>query len=341
MKKVLVIGGTGTISTPVTMGLANDPEVELYVLNRGKRKDPFPESVHRLIGDIKNDVDGVKELLKDLEFDSVINFIIMNTDDAKVNVELFRGKTKQFIFISTVCVLDHSISCNVDETMAYGNAYYKYGQNKEACEKYFLEESAKGDFPLTIVRPTQTYSDSRYPLSIKGKTYWTVASRMLRGKEVIVHGDGQNLWACTHASDFAKLFNPLVANPETVGEIYQVMNPEPCTWDMIYEALADALGAEYKPVYISEYLLDESKTYDFRSSMHGDKHFSCIFDISKARKFNPDVKFDVDIRKGAQMYVDYMNAHPEEKVEDEAFDAWCDTTIENYKKFAKAFTENL
>ena len=341
MKKVLVVGGTGTISTPVTLGLANDPDVDLYVLNRGKRNDPFPEHVNRLVGDIKNDVEGVKELLKDKEFDSVINFIIMNEDDARTNVELFNGKTKQFIFISTVCVLDHSTSCNVDETMAYGNAYYQYGRDKEACERYFLKETEENGFPLTIVRPSQTYSDSRYPLSIKGKTYWTVASRMLRGKEVIVHGDGQNLWACTHASDFAKLFNPLVANPETVGEIYQVMNPEPCTWDMIYEALADALGAEYKPVYISEYLLDESKTYDFRSSMHGDKHFSCIFDISKTKKYNPDVKFDVDIRKGAQLYVEYMNAHPEEKKEDEDFDKWCDDTIAVYKQFAKQFTEKI
>ena len=340
MKNVLIVGGTGTISTPVTMGLANDPDVQLYVLNRGKRKDRFPEHVIRLAGDIRNDVEGVRELLKDMELDSVANFIIMNEEEARTNVELFKGKTKQFIFISTVCVLDRSISCNINEKTAYGNAYYEYGQDKEACERYLLKENQKG-FPVTIVRPTQTYSDSRYPLSIKGKTYWSVASRMLAGKEVIVHGDGQNVWACTHADDFAKLFNPLVANPETVGEIYQIMNPEPCTWDMIYKALADALGVEYKPVYISEYLLDESKTYDFRSTMHGDKHFSCIFDISKTKKYNPDAKFDVDIRKGAQMYVEYMNAHPEEKKEDPDFDKWCDDTIAAYKEFAKQFTKTI
>ena len=341
MKKVLVIGGTGTISTPVTASLAKNPEVELFVLNRGNRKDSFPESVHRLTGDMRADVNGVKETLAGMEFDSVINFIIMTPAEAKTNIELFKGKTKQFIFISTVCVLDHSTSCNVDETMAYGNPYSAYGQNKEACEKLFLDAKEREGFPVTIVRPTQTYSDSRYPLSIKGKTYWSVASRMLKGKEVIIHGDGQNTWACTHASDFAKLFLPLVCNPDTIGEIYHVMNDEVYTWDMIYEALADALGAEYKPVYISEYLLDHSKAYDFKSSMHGDKHFSVIFDISKAKKYCPDITFDIDIRKGAKMYVEYMNAHPDEKKEDEAFDAWCDETIAKYKKFAAEFTENL
>lgn len=341
MKKILVIGGTGTISSPVTKILADDPDVDLYVLNRGKRKEDFPESVHRLIGDIKEDPEGVRKLLDGMNFDSVISFIVMNADDAKTNIDLFHGKTRQFIFISTVCVLDHSVSCNVDESMKYGNRYYQYGRDKEACEKLFLEAYEKTGFPITIVRPTQTYSDGRYPLSVKGKSYWSVASRMLRGKEVIVHGDGQGVWACTHADDFARLFVPLVGNQETIHEIYQIMNPEPVTWDMIYEALADALGVQYRPCYISEYLLDESKTYDLRSSMHGDKHFSCIFDISKVKKLYPDMEFKVDIRKGARMYVEYMNAHPEEKKEDEAFDSWCDAVIDSYRNFAASFCEKI
>ena len=340
MKNVLVIGGTGTISSPITKALSQDPDVRLFVLNRGKRKDDLGEHVVRLIADIKNDPQGTKEVLKDLSFDCVINFLIMTEEEAKFNVELFKGKTKQFIFISTVCALDHSTDCIVDETMPYGNRYSAYGQNKEACEKYFLKEWEQG-FPVTIVRPTQTYSDARYPLSVKGKSYWSVASRMLRGKKVIVHGDGQGIWACTHASDFKKLFLPLVNNEETIGQIYQIMDPRPYTWDKIYEALTEALGVGYEPCYISEYLLDESKTYDFVSSMHGDKHFSCIFDISKVKRFAPETVFDVDIKKGAEMFVGYMNAHPEEKKEDEDFDRWCDETIERYETLCRQFVKGL
>ena len=341
MKKVLIIGGTGTISSPITNALANDASIELYVLNRGKRKDTLPESVHRLIGDMRNDLDGVKETLKDLSFDSVINFIIMKPDEARANIELFKNKTKQFIFISTVCVLDHSTSCNVDETMTYGNRYYQYGRDKEECEKIFLKAADKEGFPVTIVRPTQTYSDSRYPLSVKGKTYWSVASRILRGKKVIVHGDGQGIWACSHASDFAKLFLPLVANEKTIREIYQIMDPRTYTWDMIYQALAKALGKEYKPCYISQYLLDHSKKYDLYSTLHGDKHFSCIFDISKVKQIAGDVTLDVDIETGARMYVEYMDKHPEEKIEDPDFDAWCDETIKAYEELSKTFCEKI
>ena len=134
---------------------------------------------------------------------------------------------------------------------------------------------------------------------------------------------------------------PLIGNEKTIGEIYQIMDPRPYTWDMIYQALANALGVQYKPVYISEYLLDASKTYDFHSTMHGDKHFSCIFDITKIKEIAKDAVPEIDIEEGARRYVTYMNSHPEEKKEDEDFDRWCDETIANYKAFAKEFTEKL
>ena len=340
MKKVLIIGGTGTISSPITEALAHREDIDLYVLNRGKRKDDLPDFVHRLIGDIRGDMNALHNVLRDLEFDSVINFLIMDLDDAKRNVELFKGKTKQFIFISTVCVLDKSVSCVIDENTPYGNEYSLYGRNKQACEEYFLKQCEDG-FPVCIVRPTQTYSDSRYPLSVKGKSYWSIASRMLKGKKVIVHGDGQGVWACTHADDFAKLFLPLVCNKESIGEIFQIMDPRTYTWDVIYKALADAIGGVYQPVYISEYLLDASKAYDLRSSLHGDKHFSCIFDISKVKRFSPDITLDVDIYEGARRYAKYMKEHPEEKKEDPDFDRWCDETIASYEKAVKTFLQEF
>ena len=341
MKKVLISGGTGTIFAPITKTLASREDIDLYVLNRGNKNKLLPSNIHFMIGDMKEDIEGVKEVLKDLSFDCVINFIVMNLEDAKKNVELFRGKTKQFIHISTNCVLNHTLTCNIDETIEKGNAFSAYGRNKAAVEDYLIEESKKGDFPLTIVRPSQTYSDNRIPLSVKGNSCWSVVSRMLRGKEVIVHGDGQSVWSSTHADDFAKMFCPLVGQPKAIGEIYQIMNPKSHTWDMVYQTLADLLGVEYKPVYISAYLLDKSQEFHWETSIHGDKHFSNIFDVSKVKQFCPDVVCDIDIKKGLQMYLEYMDAHPEMKKEDVKFDEWCDKTIEAYKKFAQAFTENI
>ena len=341
MKKVLIIGGTGTISTPVMEGLASDPDVDLYVLNRGNKSQMLPENVHHLIGDIRNEQEKVKDLVKDLSFDSVINFVLMSVEDARINYEIWKDKTKQFIFISTVVVLDHYLTCNIDELAKTGNSISTYGQSKAECEQYLMDKYENESFPLTIVRPTQTYSDERIPLSVKGKNCWSVVSRMLRGKEVIIHGDGQSVWASTHASDFARMFLPVVANDQTVGEIYQIMNPKTHTWDMIYSKLAELLNVEYKPVYISSYLLSDSKTYNLKESILGDKLFSNIFDISKIKYLSSDFTCEVSLEKGLEMYLEYMDAHPEKKSEDEAFDIWCDQSVEAYKECMRLFKTKL
>lgn len=330
MKKVLMIGGTGTISFPITKKLAANPDIELYVLNRGNKSQYLPMQVTSLLGDI-NDMEHTKDLIKDMMFDCVINFIIMTPKQAKANIELFQNKTKQFIFISTVCVLNHETACLMDETCARGNQYSLYGQEKAACEELFLQAKAEKGFPVTIVRPTQTYSEARIPLSVKGKSCWPVVKRMMEGKEVIVHGDGQSVWASTHANDFVKGFIKLVGNDTTIGEIYQIMNEQPHTWDMVYQTLASLLKVEYKPVYISTEILRLSKTYDFEGSIQGDKRWSNIFDTTKIKGISPAFTCDIDLTKGLAMYLSYMEEHPEAKVEEPEFDQWCDKTIALYK----------
>lgn len=340
MKKVLIIGGSGTISTPITKMLANDPQTSLYVFNRGTNNAFLPQNITFIKGDIHN-VEEMKNTLQGYLFDSVINFIVWNEIDAKNNIDIFNGITKQFIYISTVCVLDHKITCNTNEDCKIGNKYSTYGQEKAMAEKVFLDAKASTGFPLTIVRPTQTYSNHRIPLSVKGSSCWSVVSRMIRGKKVIIHGDGQSVWASTHADDFAKGFFPLIANDSTLGEIYQIMNPQPHTWDMIYQTLADLLNVEYKPVYIGTDILKHSKSYNLMRTIQGDKRWSNIFDISKIKALKPDFECTIDYKQGLQMYLEYMDAHPEMKKEDPEFDAWCDQTIALYEETIRTLMDKF
>lgn len=329
MKKVLVIGGTGTLSSPVVKNLINEHEV--YVLNRGNKAHLLPEGVHSIIGDY-HDKEALAILLAPYEFDIVINFILYLPSHAHSDIQIFKGKVKQYIFISTVASLNHEISCNVDESMESGNKYSSYGQLKGQCEEIFMQAYKDFNFPLTIVRPTQTYSEDRIPLSIKGKTYWSVIDRMLEGKEVPVHGDGQSVWASTHAQDFANLFTVLVGRHDSIGQVYHIMNPESHTWDQVYHYLAEYLGVEYKPVYISKDILKRSKTYDFMTSVQGDKHFSNIFDVSKIMELNSGYEFQVSIKEGVKGFLDYMDANPDLKVKDLDFDSWCDRLIQSYQE---------
>ena len=134
MKKVLIVGGTGTISGPVAKMLDEDQNVELYLVTRTGASEELSDQVKYIKVDIKADPESVKEQIQGYEFDSVIHFIVMNLEDAKNSVDIFRDHTKQFILISTVDALDHRFNCVVDETMPYGNQFYDYGQNKEAVE---------------------------------------------------------------------------------------------------------------------------------------------------------------------------------------------------------------
>lgn len=339
MKKVLLIGGTGTISRYVTERLAKDKDVELYLLNRGNRNLDLPDNIHIIQGDI-NQFDDMKEKLKDFMFDCVCNFVVYTPQQAKMNIELFKEKTKQFIFISTVVTYQRDDACFYDEDSKQGNAHSLYGQLKEQCEKVFLDAYHEINFPVTIVRPSQTYSQDRIPLSVKGKHCWSVVDRMLAGKEVIIHGDGQSMWACTHAYDFAKGFCALVGNERALGEAYQIVNNEELlTWDMIYMTLAQELNVEYKPVYLPSALLSLSKTYDLKGSIYGDKRSSCLFDVSKIKDIASEFNCEINIQKGIQMFLDYMNEHPELKIRDEKFDNWCDIVIQSYHEFEEKISQ--
>ncbi len=59
--KVLLIGGTGTISMAITRLLATKVD-QLYLLNRGRRKEALPDNVKTITADIENEEETAKNL---------------------------------------------------------------------------------------------------------------------------------------------------------------------------------------------------------------------------------------------------------------------------------------
>lgn len=325
--KVLIIGGTGTISSPITATLAKKQEVDLYVLNRGNK--PLAPGAKQIIGDF-NDEAMMTSLANEHHFDVVINFIIFKPEQAKAQIRAFTGKIKQYIFISTVATYNHETAVCIDETQEQNNKYSEYGQNKTACEKEFLKAK---DFPITIVRPSQTYSENRIPLSVKGNSCYSVIDRILKNKPVIIHGDGKSTWHSTHANDFAKGFIPLVGNLDTLNNAYHIINDEIATWDMIYHHLYKLLGKKPHIIHIPSDFLALSTTYDNTSAFLGDKQYSCVYTMDKIKKIAPSFTCDIDIKTGLKMYLEYLEEHPNQKITDEKYDAWCDNVIKAYQQF--------
>lgn len=334
MKKVLFIGGTGTISTAITE-LAPRCGFELYLLNRGNRASLVPEGVKVIQADIYNEAD-VAEKLDGMTFDVVAQFIAFHPDALKRDVRLFSGKTKQYIFISSASAYQKPLSSPyITESTPLYNPFWEYSRNKIACEEYLMEEYRKNNFPVTIVRPSHTYGDFDVPLAVHGNNgSYSVIDRIKNGKKVIVHGDGNSLWTLTHSSDFAKAFVGLMGNFHAIGEALQITSDESLSWNQIYEIIGDALGVKPKLVHIPSDTLAKAHG-DYIGGLLGDKAHTVIFDNSKIKRLVPGFTATIRFDEGVRRTLAYIEKHPEHQKLDPEFDAWTDKMIEAYEAFDK------
>ena len=336
MKRALFIGGTGTISTAITEKLSKMDDWELTVLNRGIKSPTLPEGVKLLKADI-NDEAAVCEALKDQYFDTVCDFIGFVPEQLQRDYRIFKGKVGQFMYISSASAYHKPVKeYRITEGTALANPYWEYSRNKIACEDYLMKLYREEQFPVTIIRPSHTYCEKDVPVGAHGdKGSYQVIKRMLEGKQVLVHGDGNTLWTITDNSDFAKAFVGLMANPHAIGEAFQITNDESLTWNQIYQIIADHLGVEYKPYYVASDFLDAAGPYDYRGGLLGDKACTVVFDNTKVKRAVPDFVCTVSAREGLGKTLDYMLSHEECQNEDPAFDAWCDKVIRELEEAKK------
>lgn len=327
--KALFIGGTGTISTAITRLIAQTEGWELYLINRGNRNNILPDNVKTITVDI-NDEEEVKKRLKGMTFDVVCDFIGFVKEQLERDYRIFKGKTRQFMYISSASAYEKPLaSPYITEGTALANPYWEYSRNKIACEDYLMKLYREDGFPVTIIRPSHTYDERNLPLAVHGKKgAWQVIKRMMEGKPVIVNGDGTTLWTVTHNSDFAKAFVGLMGNIHAIGETFQITSDENLTWNQIHQIIADILGVEYKPYFVSSaFLAEVGPDYDFVGSLLGDKACTVIFDCSKVKRAVPGFVCTTRFDQGARKTIEYILAHNECQREDSEFDAWCDRVI--------------
>lgn len=330
--KALFIGGTGTISTAIVNRLVNELSWEVWILNRGNRNEVVPEGVHQIIADINNEAD-VTEKIKDLYFDTICEFIGFNVQHVERDYQLFKDKTRQYIYISSASAYHKpAASYIITEGTTLANPYWQYSRDKIACEEFLMRKYREESFPVTIVRPSHTYDERNIPVGVHGKNGgWQVIKRIMEGKPVIIQGDGSSLWTLTFNTDFAIGFTGLMGNRHAIGEAFQITGDETLTWDQIYQTVADALGVKLNAYHVAtDYLaaVGDKYGYDFTGGLKGDKSVSVVFDNSKLKRAVPDMKTTVRFDQGVRIALDYILAHPDEcQKEDPEFDVWCDRVI--------------
>jgi nucleoside-diphosphate-sugar epimerase len=331
--KILFIGGTGLISSACS-DLAVSRGHELFILNRStSRMYPLPEGATLLQGDIHADEAQLASLVSGRRFDAVVDYIAFSVNDIERDLRLFRGRTDQFVFISSASAYQKPPkSYLITEETPLENPYWQYSRDKIACEDRLLYAYLDEGFPVTIIRPSHTYGPTQIPFGVSSWLHpWTVVDRMKRGRKVIVPGDGTSLWVLTWNADFAKGLVGLLGNQKAIGEAFQITSDQVLSWDQIHLETYQALGLEPNVVHIPSDLI-AAYWPPATGSLIGDKSNSVVFDNSKIKRFVPDYLCEVDWAEGVRRSLAWFEAHPEFQTIDHEMNFLWDQMISSYER---------
>jgi len=288
MTKVLYIGGSGEISTAcVEHSLALGHEVSVF--NRGNQ--PI-EGVMSFKGNVYEP--QPYQTLANESFDVVCQFLAYDTKTVKEDLDFFSARCKQYVFVSTASVYEKPCQHHViTEQTPLSNPFWEYSRKKMACETLLVEQTR---IPFTIVRPSHTYR-SRLPGAVIDGNHQTW--RLLNGKPIVVHGDGESLWTLTHAADFARAFCRLFLNDQAFGQAFHITDEQAHTWNKLIRTSAHVLGIEAKMVHVaSERLIHHQPQW--QGPLLGDKSNSVMFDNERLKQAIGDWRCEVELESGLQ-----------------------------------------
>ena len=288
--RVLYIGGTGQISfdcihESVRLGH------EVTVFNRGNNNAGLPPECRLITGDLEDD--AAYQRLAGLHFDVVCQFRLFTPSAMERDIAVFTGHCDQYLFISSASAYRKPVrGLPITESMPLENPYWEYSRAKAAMEAMIRAQTA---LRYTIVRPSHTYR-TKMPVPLGGEV-----SRMLRGKPVVLHGDGESLWTVTHARDFARPFARLLGEPRALGEAFHITNDRQWPWNEIFEAIAAALGVpQPQIVHVATDTLIRYRP-EWEGPLLGDKTPSVIFDNSKVKRVVGDFECPIDPWEGMRL----------------------------------------
>ena len=321
--KVLFIGGSGNISSACAELLYVKGH-EIHVLTRGLAAVP---NHFRAMKADRKDPASMSSALGNLRPEVVVNFLGFDLPEVTRDFELFRGVAAQYIFISSATVYAKPPPrLPITEDGPQGNPFWEYARKKQACEQWLLERWKTDRFPVTIVRPSHTYSERWIPNPLSSSSY-TFARRLELGLPVFVPDRGENPWTLTASADFALGLAGLVGNTAALGEAFHITSDEVLTWNEIVAEIASALGVQSRKIVPvpTDFICERAP--QMMGSLKGDKAQPGVFDNSKIKRFVPEFKCRVPFALGVRESVRWLRQHPDQQNLKPELDALCDEVI--------------
>jgi nucleoside-diphosphate-sugar epimerase len=329
--RILIIGGTGLISTEITRQLLERGENVTHY-NRGQSPVRVPGEVRHISGDRRDFAAFEARMREEPPFDCVIDMICYKPQEAESLLRAFAGRTGHLVVCSTVDVYTKPAArYPVREEEPFGGIG-AYAIDKVSCEKLLWAAHTRGDVAVTVLRPAYTYGEGRAILhSFGGRS--TTIDRIRKGKPILVHGDGSSLWVSCHSEDVARGFLGAAGNPRAFGRAYNVAGEEPMTWNQHHEQVAEALGAP-KPVlvHIPTDLLAQAVPNRARAIVENFQ-FPNIFDNSAA-KSDLGFRYTLPWVEGVRRTLAYYEAN--HGIESSDAEPWYDRLIDAWERLGEA-----
>jgi nucleoside-diphosphate-sugar epimerase len=269
--RVLVVGGTEFISLHLVRALLRDGR-EVAVLNRGRQPGRVPAGVTTLVADRK-DAGALKTVLGGERFDGLVDVTYAPTtgDDVRALLAALDGRVGHAVFVSTGRVHDHALPIPYDEDTPRNLYWGEYAKNKIAGEDAYLGSGV----PASIVRPTHVYG----PLNTRdNETFFF--DRLVRGRPILVPGDGGWLRQFGHVEDLADAMAAMLGDRRAFGQAYNVTGEEAITQVGFVELIAEVIA---RPLRLVHYPVPQDrKSAPFGQNLVYDCH--AVYTTTKIRR---------------------------------------------------------
>ncbi|HEY3186306.1 MAG TPA: NAD-dependent epimerase/dehydratase family protein [Solirubrobacteraceae bacterium] len=234
--RVLVIGGTEFISLHLVQSLLRDGH-EVAVLNRGRRPGRLPAGVRTIVCDRKDHA-ALGRALAGERADGLVDVTYAPTtgEDVEAVLDALAGRVGHVIFVSTGRVHDHALPIPYAEEAPRTLYWGEYARHKIAGEDALLRRHRAHGLPVSIVRPTHVYG----PLNTRNNETFFF-DRLVRGRPILVPGDGGWLRQFGHVEDLADAMAAMLGEPAAFGQAYNVTGEEAITQVGFVELIAEVV----------------------------------------------------------------------------------------------------
>lgn len=302
-KRVVVVGGTGNMSTGIVRLLLKDG-YDVTVYARGSSYlAPHPDA-RLLVGD-RHDGTFIETMRRE-KFDCAIDMITHSLQDAKDSYEAFR-ECERFVFCSTGAVASplSSNRCPIREHDFQPVPRWSYGAAKKACEDFFLAQHHDRGFHVTVLRPATTYGRTPGLVRQVGNlaspdNAWI--DRVEKGLPIVV-GNPRVMRNFMHADDAAAAFVGALKHGVCDGQVYNLVGQTCADWGMYNRALLKAVGREVELVEVPIETLEAFQDDGFQIGPMVYESFmgNGFYSGEKIARDIPEFRQTISLEKGMKM----------------------------------------